>query len=304
MIKKVTVTNYRGDSIVLDLARPDLSGFVVGSITGLGPGKATINTTEMSTNDGALYNSARVNSRNIVLTLLYLWKDSIEDARQLSYKYFPIKKNVTLRFETDNRVAEISGYVESNEPTIFSSNSGSEISIICPYPYFYSADDGGTQTTMFSGLEPMLEFPFSNESLTEPLIEMSRILNRTDNVVYYEGDVEIGIVITIHAIGKATNITIYNTQTRESMHIDTTKIEQFTGAPLDVGDDIEISTVVGNKYAHLIREGKTINILNCMGKDIDWFRLAKGDNVFVYVAETGTLNLQFKIENRLVYEGI
>jgi hypothetical protein len=39
-------------------------------------------------------------------------------------------------------------------------------------------------------------------------------------------------------------------------------------------------------------------------KDTDWFQLAKGDNVFAYVAEEGIQNLQFKIENQTVYEGI
>ena len=136
MIKSITVTNYLGDSLVLDLARPELSGFVVKSVTGLGAGKSTINTTEVATNDGSIYNSARLSSRNIVLSLAFLWKPTIEDVRHLSYKFFPIKRMVTLLIETDNRLAQITGYVESNEPTIFSKDEGSDISIICPDPFF------------------------------------------------------------------------------------------------------------------------------------------------------------------------
>lgn len=306
MIKAITVTNYLGDSLRLELARPDLSGFIVESITGLGPGKANINTTEISTNDGSLFNSSRVPNRNIVIALRYFWRDtaSIEDTRQLSYQYFPIKKKVKLLIETDNRTAEIEGYVESNEPNIFSKEEGADISIICPYPFFYSAEDGGWQTTMFSGIEPLFEFPFCNDSLTENLLQMGIIQNRTNNVVVYEGDVEIGIIITIHAVGEASNITIYNTMTRESMRIDTNKIASYTGSGIVAGDDIIISTVKGDKYATLIRGGDTFNILNCMDRDTDWFQLSKGDNIFVYTAEAGTTNLQFKIENKLVYEGV
>ena len=91
MIKSITVTNYLGDSIKLDLARPEESGFVVTSITGLGSGKANINMTEIATNDGSLYNSSRLPSRNIVISLKYLWQSTIEDVRQLSYKFFPNK---------------------------------------------------------------------------------------------------------------------------------------------------------------------------------------------------------------------
>lgn len=304
MIKSITVTNYLGDSIKLELARPELSGFVVESITGLGPGKATINTTEISTTDGSLYNSARAANRNIVIGLKYLWKDSIEDVRQMSYKYFPLKKKLNLVIETDNRISQIDGYVESNDPNIFSNQEGSDISIICPYPFFYSAEGDGFQTTVFSGVEPMFEFPFSNESITDNLLDMGEIQNKTENVVVYNGDVETGVIITIHALGDASGVAIYNVLTREVMRIDTDKLAAFTGEGITAGDDIIISTIQGQKSVSLIRDGVTTNILNCMDKNTDWFVLSKGDNIFTYTAETGTTNLQFKIENRLVYEGV
>lgn len=303
MIRAVTFTNYLGDSIRLDLARPEESGFIIKSVTGLGPGKANINTTEIATNDGSLFNSSRMPSRNIVISLAYMWKDSIEDVRQLSYKYFPIKKKLTMLIETDNRQAEIEGYVESNDPAIFSKDEGSDISIVCPNPFFYSAGKDGINTTIFYGVEALFEFPFSNESLQDPLLEMGEIKNETEQVVVYNGDAEIGVTITIHAIGEASNITIYNTGTREVMRIDTDKLEKFTGSGIIAGDEIIICTVKGNKSITLLRNGKTTNILNCLDKNADWFQLAKGDNIFAYTAEYGSTNLQFKIENRIVYEG-
>lgn len=301
MIKAITVTNYLGDSIRLELAKPELSGFAVTSITGLGPGKANINTTDISTTDGGLYNSSRLPTRNIVISIKYLWKDTIEDTRQLSYKYFPIKRKVKLFIETDNREVEIEGYVESNDPTIFSNDESSDVSIICPDPLFYSSK---SSTTVFSGIDPMFEFPFSNESLSENMLEMGSIQNAAEKVIVYEGDAETGVTITIHAIGAASNITIYNTGTRESMHIDTDKLQDYTGSGLVAGDDIIICTVPGRKSITLQREGETINILNCLEKNSDWFKLSKGDNVFAYTAETGSSNLQFSIENSIVYEGI
>ena len=304
MIKSITVTNYLGDSIKLDLARPEESGFVVTSVTGLGSGKANINMTEVATNDGSLYNSSRLPSRNIVISLKYLWQSTIEDVRQLSYKYFPIKKKLTLLIETDNRQAEIEGYTEANDPNIFSKDEGSDISIVCPNPFSYSAGKDGVNTTIFYGVEPLFEFPFSNESLYECLIEMGWIQNQMEKVVIYSGDAEIGVTITIHAIGEAHNITIYNTGTREVMRIDTNKLKSFTGSGIIAGDEIVICTVKGQKSITLLRNGRTTNILNCLDKNADWFQLAKGDNVFAYTAEEGSSNLQFKIENRIIYEGV
>ena len=304
MIKSVIVTNYLGESIKLILGEPEKSGFLIKSITGLGPGKAEVNTTKLSTIDGSVFNSAKVNERNIVLTIVFLEKDTIEDARQLTYKYFPIKKPLTLLIETDNRYCYAEGYVENNDPNIFSIQEQTQISVICPDPYFYSAGETGKNVTIFSGIEPEFEFPFSNESLTENLIITGVIQNKTEEVITYNGDSETGVFIRIHAIGAVKMITIYNTGTRELMKIDTDKLASLTGNGIIASDDILISTVKGNKYVHLVRAGKEYNILNCLGKNSNWFTLAKGDNVFAYVAEEGSSNLQFRIENRVLYEGI
>ena len=302
MIRSITVTNYLGDSLTLDLFKPELSGFIVESITGLGPGTANINTSEISTNDGSFYNSARVSSRNIVISLRYMFKDSIEEVRHLSYKYFPIKKKVRLLFETDLRSAEIEGYVESNDPNIFSSEEGSDISIICPSPFFY--DPYEITETSFSGIEPMFEFPFSNESLTENLIEMSAIRDVVDRVIEYKGDFEVGITISIEAMGEAGNITIYNVDTGETMSISNDLIQKLTGSGIVAGDEIIVCTVVGSKSATLIREGQSTNILNCIGRDSDWFKLAKGANTFACSSEAGRNNLRVNISNRILYEGV
>lgn len=307
MIYSIVVTNYLGDRIKLELGKPDVSGFLIKSITGLGPAKANVNTTEVSTNDGSLFNSARLSQRNIVLDMVFIntvYGESIEDLRQKSYKYFPLKKSVELTIETDNRYVKTTGYVESNEPNIFSSQEGTQISIICPDPYFYSAGEDGNNVTNFYSIDPMFEFPFSNESLDEPLLVFGEIQIKTEGVITYHGDSEIGVMIYIHAIGPATNINIYNTETREVMRINTEKILSLTGKGIVASDDIVINTAKGEKSITLIREGVSYNILNCLDKNTDWFTLAKGDNIFAFTADSGVTNLQFRVENKVIYEGV
>ena len=307
MIYSIVVTNYLGDRIKLELGKPDVSGFLIKSISGLGPAKANVNTTEVSTNDGSLFNSARLSQRNIVLDMVFIntvYGESIEDLRQKSYKYFPLKKSVELTIETDNRYVKTTGYVESNEPNIFSSQEGTQISIICPDPYFYSAGEDGNNVTNFYSIDPMFEFPFSNESLDEPLLVFGEIQIKTEGVITYHGDSEIGVMIYIHAIGPATNINIYNTETREVMRINTEKISSLTGTGIVASDDIVINTAKGEKSITLIREGVSYNILNCLDKNTDWFMLAKGDNIFAFTADSGVTNLQFRVENKVIYEGV
>lgn len=306
MIKSVTIQNYLGEKIVLELTRPEKSGFIIKSIDGLGPPGANINTTQVSTNDGGIFNSARLKERNIVLKLQFYESDteSIEDLRQKTYKYFPEKKNLTFLIETDNRILKAEGYTEKNEPIIFSQTEECVISILCPDPNFYSAGEDGITETIFFGIEAAFEFPFENNSLTEPLLKFGIIQHQTENIITYKGDSETGITITIHAIGEASNITVYNTGTREQMAIDTNKLKEITGSGIVPGDTITISTRKGHKRITLLRGGRETNILNCLKKGCNWFTLAKGDNIFAYTAEYGSSNLQFRISNMIVYNGV
>lgn len=309
MIKSVTVKNSLDESITINLGEVMPShGLLIKEIKGLGPVKADINTTELAAFDGTVYNSAKLQERNIVINLL-LRNDviSVEEARQLTYKYFPIKKYVTFHIETDRRIAEAYGYVESNEPNIFEKEENTQISILCPDPNFYSAGEDGTQITTFSGITALFEFPFSNESAIEPLLEFGQIENKTENVIEYAGDLDIGVLIRIHALGEAGDITIYSTGTRQQMVINNTKIAAIVGSGIQSGDDIIISTIRGDKYLSLLRGGVYTNILNALDKSASsspWFELVKGDNVFAYSATYGSENLQFTIENKVVYEGV
>lgn len=302
MIKTVTVINHLGESLKLELARPEESGFVVKKIEGLGPSKADILTTEVITNDGSVFNFARSEQRDITITLDFSYFTSIEDARHETYKYFPTRKPLDLIIETDNRRVRTKGYVESNEPDIFSKKEGCQISIICPDPNFYL--DGDTEGALLNGVRKNFEFPFENNSLIEPLIEFGAIQYKKEENVYYDGDSDIGVTITIDAIGEAENITIYNTGTRQVMRIDTDKIAAITGSGIISGDRITICTEKGYKSITLLRGGDEYNILNCLAKNVDWFHLTKGDNVFAFAAERGTVNIQMVITYRVIYEGV
>ena len=82
MIKNIQITSFRNETLTIELANPEKSGFAISGITGLGPVKAEINTTENGINDGAVFNSAHVGYRNIVLTLRFIGTD-IETLRQI-----------------------------------------------------------------------------------------------------------------------------------------------------------------------------------------------------------------------------
>lgn len=302
MIKSVTATNFIGESITINLSEefPD-HGLILIGMDGVSSPTANINTTELASMDGDMFNSSKALKRNMTLQFMYTFAPTVEDARQRTYRYFPTKKEVEIEIETDKRILVTKGYVETNEPNIFSKQETTQISIICPDPWFYSKKEA---TTIFSGIEPMFEFVFSNESLTNKLLIMGEILNQSERTVIYEGDADVGMTITIHALGEVGNITIYNVRTRESMTINNDKIKDLTGAKFDKPDDIIICTERGKKSATLLRSGHYTNILNCIERASDWLTLTKGGNILAYVTDYGSENLHFMITNKLAYEGV
>lgn len=301
MIQTIMVTNYLGESTTFDLGSPEKSGFFISGATGLGPVKATINLTDIVSVDGSIFNSSRVSYRNIVLSIGFLELPTIEETRQKSYRIFPIGTEVLLTITTDIRVLQISGMIESNEPDIFSKVQTAIVSIMCPNPYFRSPS---TVVTLFSGINVKFKFPFSNESLTENTISFGEILTNSEENVYYSGDIETGINMYINAVGPVTDLAVYNSRTREVMRINDTRLIELTGRGIDSGDMIVISTSIGSKSIVLIRDGEVLSIMNSLDRDTKWIHITRGDNVFAYTVSSGFSNLQFAVENSILYAGV
>lgn len=313
MIHSITVTNQLGESIEIELKRPEKSGFIVLDADELlEPVKATINTSRVATLNGTVYNSSYLGQRSMVINLRFMevWeetgnglriKETIEDIRLKSYKYFPECKQIKLVIKTDKYTVETNGYVEHNKPNVFSENEGSSISIICTDPYLYSID---TEYVTLSGVVPKFSFPFSNKSNTESTLIFGKIENKADEVIYYDGQGDAGMVIRIHAVGEFTNLTLHNATYREKMQIDTTKLAILTGQGITIGDTIVVDTRPRHKSITLIREGIRTDIINCLQRGTAWLTLRKGDNVIAYRAASGGENVRLSVEYKNAYEGV
>ena len=303
MIKNIKITNHIGESIDLELRSPEQSGFFVRRVDGLGPSNSNVNTTQGAGIDGSFYNSSRITDRNIVLDLgFYYWSsDSIETIRQRTYRYFPMKKPIVLAVEMDNRTGLITGYVESNEPNIFSKEEGTIISVVCPSPFFYKEQE---TETLFSGVTPSFEFPFENPSLVSSLIEFGSVFLDTQKNILYDGDVETGVMIYIDILDAVNNLTIFNITANQTMAILSSKIISLTGSDLIAGDKIVISSLSGQKYVHLIRSGVTYNLLTALGAGSKWLTLDSGDNLFSFIAASGSSKVLFRVIHRTLYGGL
>lgn len=309
MINSVIVRNLlSNESIELVLDSPEKSGIAIASIDGLGGAKATINMREGASYDGALYNSSRLETRNITFGL-YPYGDDIEASRHKIYKYFSTKNGVELIFNTNSQTLSIMGYVESCEASIFSEQEEVQVSIICPDPLFSKVGEMSKST--FSALVNEFEFPYYNDANynhTPPIINqtcMGDIERFVTQSIYYSGDEDTGVIITAHILSPITELAIYETYSRKKIELDVDRFEQLTGYAPRTGDDIIISTIHNDRYARLLRDGETTNILSCFNKDIAWFQLHQGDNVFTYVTnDDEAFRVVLTIEYQEKYKGL
>lgn len=312
MVYSVTVTNHVGETIDLELASPGLTGLAITSIDGLTPSEANINISSVSNTDLSIFNSANLKNRNIVINFT-MWNYPIENSRLVMYRFFPIKQKITMVFRTENHVVSTEGYVEKVSANIFSEKETGQVSILCPDPYLYEYDaNGGYHSDTLHGATPLLwfDFPdnpdksmFSNESIDEPLIEFSSI-NYEEKELVNLGDADIGFTMTLHCTGKVKNPRFNNLSTRESMKINSEKLEALVGSGLQSGDDLIICTERGKKSVYLFRDGARTSVISTLESYETWLTARQGINRFDFTADEGYENMSVTYTYRIAYEGI
>ena len=313
MIKSVTVTNYRGDSLEMPLEWPNPSGLLISKIDGITPGNVQVNSQDFAVLDGGVYNSSRMQTRNITIEFYYgrgsqvadIDNHDVETSRHIAYRYFPVKTQVRLDFLTDERSLSIWGYVEGNDTDIFSEHEKGQVSIVCPDPYFYEKD---TVVYELGAFIPEFEFPFSNESLTEPLICFGEYGNDRLYDVNYQGDIEVGAIIRIHFLENPSVdiLKIYDVSHNKKIELDFSDIETASGIELKKYGDIVFNSTRGEKDIYYERFGSRKSIIGSFDvMNFPWMYLTPGVNQFMFDIDDDYLDdVTISIEHRGAYGGV
>lgn len=264
--------------------------YQVVEIIGLNPPQAQINTALSAGIDGARYNSARLEMRNIVLTVKI--NGDVEVNRQNLYKYFRTKEWCKFFYTNRNRDVYIDGYVESVACDLFTNDERAQISILCPDPYFRDLEMIVTDISSTIGA---FEFPFAiniGQPIPISVFDSSRAVN-----VYNDSEAAVGVIIDITIAGSVNTIEIRNTQTGESFVLDYAFI---------AGDQIAVNTNKGQKSVTLLRSGQTTNLFTAMRRGSVFFQLAVGDNLFIYLADSGANNslVDVVFSHSNIYRGV
>ena len=267
----------------------DFSDYYVTKVEGLTPPATTINTAKAGIIDGTFFNSASVEERNIIISLTI--NGDIEANRQKLYRIFPRKTPCTIYFKNANRDVKIKGYVETIECDPFVMREKAQISIICPRPYF---EDLATIYAELAATLSMFEFPFAIEE--DNPIPFGEVTDYPIAEIMNEGDAEAGCIISIEVNDTIQGIKIINTSTQQFFYLDSAFVDH---------DKITISTISGQMGVTRERGGTKTNILNYVGANSTWLRLAPGVNYFTYTIDDGdTEDVEITFEATTLYGGV
>lgn len=265
---QVSIENARGQSIQLT---GNEANYQILNIEGLNPPQAQVNTTNIAGMDGAKFNSSKLQTRNLVITIKI--NGNAEANRINLYQYFPTKEQVTFYYSNGSRDVFIKGYVNSCEVNPFSQSEQMQISIICPQPYFKAIDEIIADV---SNVTALFTFPFSI-NLSEPIPFSSYESNKVTNV-FNPADVKTGVIIQIDIMDTVNDILIRNVETGDTFEIN---------YAFQAGDRITVNTNSGEKSVHLLRDGVVSNLFSSIVSGSVFLQLQAGDNPLGFQVDDG-----------------
>ena len=280
---KLAIENEYGEKLELT-NNPD---YDVVKIDGLNPAPGEINSIEIAGFDGAIFNSSRIQSRNIVILLNIHFP--IEENRIALYKYVQVKRYIKVYYENEHRKVYCEGYVETFENDLFGMTQQPQISIVCPDPFWKSEDE---LNIGFSDIVSLFEFPFAIPSGGIPFSQIRRLTTEYVNI----GEVTTGAIIKFRATANGvTNPTFYNQTTNK-----------FFGVNFEMqeGDVITINTQQGHKSVKLLRNGAVTNILSYRKDGSSWVEFKPGENEISFDASAGQANLVVSVVAIRKFEGV
>ena len=305
MIQTIWVKNPSGNILELNLRSSDQEvGLIVFNLTGLGPPKATVNSSGGPNFDGVRVTSVGADARHLLLTLAVANGLILEeDAKQKIYTFFPIKQEITFGIKTDRKDVYISAIVEENEFNQFAKVENAVISLFCPAPYFIDNVETKLLLSRDAAI-PLFEFPFKNDSITLKELEFGYLVDTPKTTIDYTGEVKTGVDFIFNLFGWVDDLSIANSNGSQLMILDFTDAESYFGGQVTTGDQVYLVTRTGQKSVYFVRDTVWFNMINGVGLTDDWIDIRPGINNIVITANYGIEYVETEILFRALSEGV
>ena len=265
-----------GSSGTLTVQLGDVSGGInLENIDGLDPVKATLTSSNYALQAGAILQSVRRETRNIVIKLGIIPDPTTQTVSSIKKKIYSIFREGTQIFmkfyedDPDTPVSDgyqIHGWVETCTGPIFTQEPEVNISVMCFDPDFFDSE-----IVNVTGLT-------TGDLAATP--------------VEYVGTTETGVTFTLNV-----NRTLGEFQINQ-VDPDGNTWSMDVVALFQTGDVVTISTVPGNKSVDILRAGVTIPSVYAVSPQSTWIQLSPGSNTIRFTASGDPIPASLSYQNR------
>lgn len=244
--------------------------------------------------DGSTIDDVKALPRGIEFTFKLI--GNVKEALDHFTSVVKSKQWVTLREVENGKERVIKGIATIPPYTRMAQSCEITLSIYCPQPYW---EDLNYLVGVISETINLLYFPEAGQYFTEtgrPFGTIDTTLEKTFN---NNGDVKVGMLISIIALGPVINPKISCSTGEQNGYYMKLNIT------LQLNDELHINTVRGEKFITINGQetynGQPIlNYLEWHGKD--WLQLETGENTFSVSTEGDNSNLYFSVNYKARYE--
>lgn len=272
---ELILTNKNGQT--LDLLNNDRY-FILSGCDNLHGIETDIATAESPYLDGTIIENVKALPRGITLTFTLV--PNIQEAINFFTSIVKSKQFVTLTETNGEKEITIKGIATIPPYSRMSSLCKIELDIYCGQPYW---EDLNQIVSDIALVVPKLYFPYETGQYFTPVegTRGGRVFSVVDTSLEKtfrnDGDVSVGMLIKITALGEVTNPTIYcssGNQNGQYMRLNLT---------LNPNDEVVICTERGNKYitingSETYNNQPVLSYLTFTGND--WLQLETGENTF------------------------
>lgn len=258
--------------------------------------------------DGDTVNSIRANPRTIVLDLQIKSAVNVEDAKRAILQIVKLKQRGILRWTQNEKTVDISGIVENIELSRWKKSAVMQITLYCEQPFWEDDEDIVQQINESVDLHYFTASPSDMLYFLDDGIPLGTYDTIRTKTFYNDGDVDVGLEITILAHDTVTNPIIYDAN-GNYFGIGYDSESESGGAGLgtawsskpfvmQAGDNVVITTHKGNKT---VKYNGTV-IFDKIKPQSTWLQLQAGVNQYSINSDDDSItNMSFSLIYRQRY---
>lgn len=247
------------------------SDFKITNIDGITAASSDISSSTVAQMDGDSVNNTRVIPRGIVIDLTI--ERDVERVKREITKFVKIKQKGILRLTQDHRSTQIEGIVEAIEMPRFSNSVVMQISMYCSQPFWEDIEYVIGQIADYINKHC---YPLDQGGLAFPAegIEFGEINFNNNRVFVNEGDISVGMIITVVALNKVTNPKISRSG------------DEYIGVNIEMAANDELIIRTGKGEKSITLNGQ--NVIDKIMPASTWLQLETGENEFYISADDDT----------------